>query len=206
MDARKLETTRDTALKYVQRCTPACPSSASCRFRRARRKLREGGRPCTREVLRYKRFVLEVTQGQTAFDLLQAAMDAALLDLLVDRCARRLAVSPAFVEEANKANRPGPGAEARLRPEVNMLMRLIRRKNKLIDKCRALRQDATNASPPEEVPSLCELNARMWGGQDIHDAVKQCNPDLPDDWCFPGQSQYIRPKPESENGDEKGDS
>jgi len=207
MDDRKLETTRDTALKYVQRCTPACPSSTSCRFRRARRKLREGGRPCTREVLRYKRFVLEVTQGQTAFDLLQAANDAALLDLLVDRCARRLAASSAFVEEANEALRPGSAAKTSHRPEVNMLMRLMRRKNKLIDKCRALRQDATDTSSPEDLPLATRMQM-VWeiGGQQIHDAGKEGNPDLPDDWCFPGQSQYIRPKPESENGDEKGDS
>ena len=91
-------------------------------------------------------------------------------------------------------------------------MRLIRRKNKLIDKCRALRQDATDTSSPENIPledlPLAEFMQHVMdvGGQDIHDAVKQCNPDLPDDWCFPGQRRFIRPKPQPENGDEKGDS
>ena len=85
-------------------------------------------------------------------------------------------------------------------------MRLIRRKNKLIDKCRALRQAATDTSSPDG--SYAEFTKALWeiGGQDIHDAVKQCNPDLPDDWAFPGQRRFIRPKPEPENGDEKGDS
>ena len=85
-------------------------------------------------------------------------------------------------------------------------MRLIRRKNKLIDKCRALRQAATDASSPDG--SYADFTQALWeiGGQDIHDAVKQCNPDLPDDWAFPGQRRFIRPKPKPENGDEHGDS
>ncbi len=209
MDDRKLETTRDTALRHVQRCTPACPSSTSCRFRHARRKLREGGKPCTHARAWYRRFVLEVERiygcsaFAAAFDLLQAAADAALLDLLVDRCARRLAVSSAFIEEANEALRPGPaGRRSRPgvtktdhRPEVNMLMRLMRRKNKLINTCRALRQDATDASSPEQ-PSLAEFMQGIMeiGGQDLHDSIKESNPDLPDDWCLPGQSRFIRPK------------
>ncbi len=214
MDDRKLETTRDAALDHVQRCTPSCPSSTSCRFRRARSKLREGGKPCTREVLRYRRFVLEVTGDKTSFDLIQAAADAALLDLLVDRCARRLAASSAFAEEASKALRPGPGGRRSRpgvtntshRPEVNMLMRLIRRKNMLINTCRALRQDATDTSSPEDVPLMDQPLAEFMqhimeiGGQDIHDAFKESNPNLPDDWCLPGQSRFIRPKPKPENG------
>ena len=213
MDARKLETTRDTALDHVQRCTPSCPLSTACRFRHGRRKLRYG-EPCTQEVLQFKRFVLEVTHDSEgaapiyAFDLMQAAMDAALIDLLIDRCSRRLADWRALVEEANEAEQPGPeGRRSRqsvartdFRPEVGVLMRLMRRKNKLIDKCRALRQDATDTSSPGG--SLAEFTQALWevGGQDIHDAAKECNPDLPDDWCFPGQSRFIRPKPKPENG------
>ncbi len=220
MDAKNLEKIRFTALKHVQRCTPACPLSTTCRFRHGRGKLRYG-EPCTQEVLQYKRFVLEVTQSSDgaaptyAFDLMQAAMDAALLDLLIDRCSRRLADWRALVEEANEAEQPGPGgrrsrssvARTDFRPEVGVLMRLMRRKNKLIDKCRALRLAATDASSPEE-PSLAEFMQGIMeiGGQDLHDVIKESNPNLPDDWCLPGQSRFIRPKPEPENGDEKGDS
>ena len=219
MDTKNLEKIRFTAIKHVQRCTPTCPLSTSCRFRHGRGKLRYG-EPCTQEVLQFKRFVLEVTHDSDgaaptcAFDLMQAAMDAALLDLLVDRCARRLADWRALIEEANEAEQPGPeGRRSRqsvartdFRPEVGVLMRLMRRKNKLIDRCRALCQAATDASSPDG--SYAEFTQALWeyGGQDIHDAYKEANPDLPDDWCLPGQSRFIRPKPQPENGDEKGDS
>ena len=210
MDAKNLGKIRVTALKHVQRCTPTCPSSTSCRFRHGRRKLRYG-EPCTCEVLQYKRFVLEVTQGQTAFDLMQAAMDAALIDLLIDRCSRRLADWRALVEEANLAAQPGPdGRRSRpgvtttdFRPEVGVLMRLMRRKNKLIDKCRALRQAATDASSPEQ-PSLAEFMQGIMeiGGQDLHDSIKESNPDLPDDWCLPGQGN-APPRPQGKSMEAK---
>jgi len=186
MDTKKLELIRNTAQQYVQRCRPTCPSSTTCRYRHERKKTRNH-ELCTRELLRYRRFVIEVTRGHTAFDLLQAAMDAALLDLLVDRCARRLAVSSAFVEEANKANRPGP--DTKNRPEVNMLMRLIRRKNMLIDKCRALRHDATHTSPPAQ-PSLCEFMQSIMevGKEDIYKAVIHTgvSPEQAETWTLPG--------------------
>ena len=212
MDAKKLEKMkiRVTALRHVQRCTPTCPSRTTCRFRHGRTKLRDG-EPCMCEVLQYKRFVLEVTHGQTAFDLVQAAMDAALLDLLVDRCSRRLADWRALVEEANKAAQPGPeGRRPRpgvtktdFRSEVGVLMRLMRRKNKLIDKCRALRQDATDASSPEELP-LAEFMQQVWeiGGQDIQDVIRESNPDLPDDWCLPEQGNRP-PRPQGKDLEEK---
>ncbi len=175
MDARKLETTRKTAIDPVQRCTPACPSSTSCRFRRARRKLREGGKPCTREVLPYTRFVLEVERiygcsvyacaagTATAFDLLQAANDAAPFELLLDRCTRCQADLRAFAEEASKAERPGPlngrprpsVAKDRSRSDGRRSMRLTERKRILIDIHRALHPGATCASPPAEL-SLAE--------------------------------------------------
>jgi len=107
MDTKNLETIRLAALKHVQRCTPTCPSSTTCRFRHKRKHLRNG-EPCMHEFLHYRRFVLEVTQGQTAFDLMQAATDAALLDLLIDGCKKRLADWRALVEEANLAEQPGP--------------------------------------------------------------------------------------------------
>ncbi len=195
MDTKNLETIRIAALKHVQRCIPTCRSSTTCRFRHKRKHLRNG-EPCMHEFLHYRRFVLEVTQGQTAFDLLQAAMDAALLDLLVDRCSKRLAGFRALIEEANMAIEPGPGdwrsrqgvKKASLRPEVNLLMRLIRRKNKLIDKCRALRQDATEPSPPEQL-SFAEFTQAIMeiGGQDIHDAIKEGNPTCPMTGVSPGR-------------------
>ncbi len=171
MDARKLETTRKTAIDHVQRCTPACPSSTSCRFRRARRKLREGGKPCTRQI-RHSRFVLEVERSSEgaaaiyAFDLLQAANDTVLFELLLDRRTRCQAGSSAFAEEANKALRPGPQnrrkrgltqetclspvsmADRRSRSGVLRSMKLTERKRILIDIRRALHLGATFASPP----------------------------------------------------------
>ena len=171
MDARKLETTRKTAIDPVQRCTPACPSSTSCRFRRARRKLREGGKPCTHARAWYTRFVLEVERSSEgaapifAFDLLQAANDAALLELLLDGCTKRQADLRAFAEEASKAERPGPldgrprqsVAKNRSRSDGRRSMRLTERKRILIDIRRAQHPGATFASPPAEL-SLAKPN------------------------------------------------
>ena len=188
MDTKSLELIRITALKHVQRCRPTCPSSTICRYRHKRKNLRTD-EPCMREYLQYRRFVLEVTQGHTAFDLMEAAMDAALLGLLIDRCSKRLAGCRALIEEANKAVEPGPGAQASFRPEVNVLMRLIWRKNKLIDKCRALRHDATDASPPEEL-SLCEFMQGVMevGKEDIYEAVRHegISPEQAASWTLPG--------------------
>ncbi len=176
MDTRKLETTRDTALKYVQRCTPSCPSSTSCRFRRARRKLREGGKPCTHARAWYRRFVLEVERvygcsvyacdagTAAAFDLLQAANDTALTELLLDGFKKCQAASSAFAEEASKALRPGPlngrprqsVAKNRSRSQGPSSMRLTERKRILIDLRRALHLGATFASSPAHL-SLTEL-------------------------------------------------
>jgi len=194
MDTKSLEMIRITALKHVQRCTPTCPSSTTCRYRHERKTLRNGG-PCTHAPAWYRRFVIEVTRGSEAaapiyaFDLMHAATDAALLDLLIDRCTQRLAGHEAFIEEANKATRPGPAATSTLRPEVNLLMRLIRRKHKLIDKCRALRHDATDASPPAE-PSLCEFMKAVLevGREAIYDSVRHNadSPELAETWTLPG--------------------
>ncbi len=174
MDARKLETTRKTATDPVQRCTPACPSSTSCWFRRARSKLREGGKPCTREILPHTRFVLEVERifacaagtaapiyacdagTAAAFDLPQSANDTVLFELLLERRTRFQAGSSAFAEEASKALRPGPlngrprqsVAKNRSRSLGPSSMRLTERKRILIDIRRALPLGATFASPP----------------------------------------------------------
>ena len=171
MDDRKLETTRSTAIDPVQRCTPSCPSSTSCRFRRARRKLRERGKPCTHARAWQTRFALKVPRiyGCSLYtcasgaadprDLAQAANDAALTELLLDGGTWCQADWRALIEEANKAEQPGPdGHRSRpgvtrtdFRPEVGVLMRLMRRKNKLINRCRAFRQAATDASSPEQL-------------------------------------------------------
>ena len=176
MDDRKLETRRIAALQHVQRCTPTCPSSTSCRFRRARRKLREGGKPCTREILPHTRFVLEVERvygcsvyacdagTAAAFDFLQSANDTVLFELLIDRRTRFQAGSSAFAEEASKALRPGPlngrprqtVAQNRSRSLGPSSMRLAERKHILIDLRRALHHGATFASPPAHL-SLTEL-------------------------------------------------
>ena len=175
MDTRKLETIRITALHHVQRYNLAYPSSTSCQYRHARRKLREGGKPSTHARAWYTRFVLEVERiysssvyacsagTAAAFDLLQAAIDAALLDLLIDGCTRRLAGCRAFVEEANKAMRPGPQnrkprhgvAKRRSRSDGYQSMKLIERKHIFIDISRSQHPEATCASPPAEL-SLAE--------------------------------------------------
>ena len=62
MDTKRLETIRITALDHVQRCRPTYPSSTTCRYWHARKTLRSR-EPCTRELLRYRRFAFEVTRG-----------------------------------------------------------------------------------------------------------------------------------------------
>ncbi len=168
MDDRKLETRRIAALQHVQRCTPTCPSSTSCRFRRARRKLREGGKPCTREILPHTRFALKVprTYGCSLYprailslaylragtadprDLAQTANDVALFELLLDGFKKCQADWRALIEEANKAERPGPALRNRSGSEDRRSMRLTERKRILIDIRRALHHGATFASPP----------------------------------------------------------
>jgi len=168
MDARKLETTRDTATDHVQRCTPSCPSSTSCRFRHARRKLREGGKPSTHAPAWYTRFALKVprTFGCSSYtcasgtadprDLAQTATDVALTELLLDGFKKCQADWRALIDEANKAERPGPGFR-RPRPGVvknrsgsedRRSMRLTERKHTLIDDRRAPHHGAIVASPP----------------------------------------------------------
>ena len=192
MDARKLETTRNTAIDPVQRCTPSCPSSTSCRYRHARKKLREGGEPCTPEVLRDRWFALKVPRiyGCSLYtcasgtaaprDLAEAANDAALIELLLDSGRKCQADSRALIEEANKAARPGPRIR-RPRPGVvknrsgsGVLpsMRLIERKRILIDIHRALHLGATFASPPDHL-SLIELMETVLavGKEDSYDTM-----------------------------------
>ena len=234
MDAKNLEKIRFTALKHVQRCTPTCPLSTSCRFRHGRGKLRYG-EPCTQEALQFKRFVVEVTHDTdgAAFDLMQAAMDAALIDLLIDRCSRRLADWRALVDEATEAEQPGPDgrrsrssvAKTEFRPEVGVLMRLMRRKNKLIDRCRALRQAATDASSPDHLSgtatpkrgcvNACAAGTSAYAASRLERRIYMMCVAQPRQSVavymaaappLPGQSRFIRPKPEPENGHEKGDS
>ena len=182
MDVEKLEKIRNAAIDHVQRCTPSCPSSTSCRYRRARKTLREGGKPCAREILRYRRFALEVTQGQTAFDLLQTANDTALTELLLDGFKKCQAASSAFAEEASKALRPGPlngrprqsVAKNRSRSQGPSSMRLTERKRILIDLRRALHHGATFASSPAHLSltdSTIIQTALEVGKENIYDTV-----------------------------------
>ena len=185
MDARKLETTRIAALQHVQRCTPTCPSSTSCRFRHARRKLRERGKPCTHARAWYTRFALKVPRiyGCSLYTcafgtadprgLAQAANDAVLFELLLDRRTRCQAGSSAFAEEASKALRPGPlngrprqrVAKNRSRSQGPSSMRLAERKHILIDIHRALHHGAIFASPPAhlslDLDSVVERGCRV---------------------------------------------
>ena len=183
MDTKRLETIRFTALDHVQRYNLACPSSTTCRSRHERSllRLRE---PCTREVLRDRRFVLEVTRcsegaaATYAFDLLKAAIDAALLELLIDPCKKRLAGSRAFVQEANKAIGPGPQngrprqsvAKNRSKSDGHRSMRLTERKRILIDIHRALYLGAISASPPDYL-SLIQTLLEI-AKEDIYDIAR----------------------------------
>ena len=168
MDVTKLETTRNTAIDHVQRCKPACPSSTSCRFRHARRNLRERGKPRTHAPAWQTRFALKVprTYGCSLYtcaygtadprDLMQAATDTALTELLLDSGTWRQADWRALIEEANKAERPGPGyrrsrhgvIKDRSGSEDRRSMRLTERKHILIDMRRAMHPGAPVASPP----------------------------------------------------------
>jgi len=156
MDTKRLETIRITALQHVQRYNLAYPSSTTCRPRHERSLLRFR-EPCTRELLRYRRFASKVTRRSEgaapiyAFDLIEAAIDAALLELLIDGCKKRLAGSRAFVEEANKAMRPGPALKNRSRSKGYESMKLTERKRIFIDIRRAQHPEATFASPPDHL-------------------------------------------------------
>jgi len=164
MDTKRLETIRITALQHVQRCRPTYPSSTTCRYGHERSLLRLH-EPWTPKCLRYRRFVFKVTPDSEgaapiyAFDLLQAAIDAALLELLLDGCTKRLAGFRAFVEEANKAMRPGPQnriprqrvANRRSRSGVLRSMKLTERKHIFIDISRSQHPEATYTSPPEHL-------------------------------------------------------
>jgi len=182
MDTKRLETIRITALDHVQRCRPTHPSSTTCRSRHERSLLRFR-EPCTRELLRYRRFASKVARGSEgaapiyAFDLIEAAIDAALFDLLIDGCKKRLAGYRAFVEEANKAMRPGPQnriprqpvANRRSRSDGYQSMKLTERKHIFIDIRRSQHPEATFASPPVQL-SLAELNlAYTIDKEDIYD-------------------------------------
>ena len=112
MDGKLLEMTRNTAKHHVRRCRPPDPSSASCRSRHGERGVnpRTYG-PCKNKSL-FPRSGNEVGgSGTTATakhpcDLLQTAIDAALPELLIGRCATRLAEWTTIVEEATKVLRP----------------------------------------------------------------------------------------------------
>ena len=191
MDARKLETTRIAALDHVQRCTPTCPSSTSCRFRRARRKLREGGKPCTHARAWYTRFALKVPRiyGCSLYTcafgtadprgLAQAANDAVLFELLLDRRTRCQADWRALIEEANKAERPGPlygsprqsVAKNRSRSEDRRSMKLSERKHIFIDIRRSQHPEATYTSPPEHLSlmqTVLNLDSAVERGCRVH--------------------------------------
>ena len=215
--------------RVVAICSTACFEAGVCSD------FEEGSR-CFRERERVRRFVASLvdesmtsTSTGTEHDprravLRQIVMDAAVVDLMLDRCARYVAVKGTFWEEvrsqksgvrskAAKAPRPNmkdphpnplPGGEGstndehdvktQVQPLVDTMNRLFERKYKLIEafesRCAAL----TEANPLDG--SYAEFTQALmeFGGQDIHDAYKECNPDLPDDWCLPGQSRFIRPK------------
>ncbi len=175
MDAKCLETIRITALEHVQRCTPTCPSSTTCRYGHERSLLRFS-EPSIPQVLRDCRFASKVARiyGCSAFaapfDLVEPANDAALIELLLDGCTKRQAGSRALIEEANKANRPGPNngrprpsvAKNRSRSQGPSSMRLTERKRILIDIRRALHLGATFTSPPAHL-------SLETGQEDIYD-------------------------------------
>jgi len=156
MDTKRLETIRITALQHVQRYNLAYPSSTTCRSWHERSLLRYGD-PCTPKSLWDTRFAFKVTRGSEGavpiymFDLLQAAIDAALIELLIDGCKKRLADCRAFVEEANKAMRPGPALKNRSRSGVLRSMKLTERKHIFIDISRSQHPEATCTSPPAEL-------------------------------------------------------
>ena len=182
MDTKCLETTRITASKHVQRCTPSCPSSTTCRYGHERSLLRFR-KPCTREVLRDRRFAFKVARRREdaaaiyAFDLIGAANDAALIELLLDGCKKRQAGSSAFAEEASKANGPGPEngsprqsvARNRSRSDGHRSMRLTERKRILIDIRRAQHPGATLASPPDHLSLILEVDKENIYDVALHD-------------------------------------
>ena len=92
--------------------------------------------------------------------------------------------------------------KTQIQPLVDQMNKLYDRKHKVI---RAVTSSCEAAEPEDEsqdMPLAKFMQMVMEvGGQDLHDAIKECNPDLPDDWCLPGQSRFIR-RDKSEGSDE----
>jgi hypothetical protein len=155
----------------VRRCDVSCTVRVECVYRRkvAGRPSRRTG-PCAREVAFYRRSVEALTGGGEGYELVEAASDAACIDLLIDRCLRLLAEEGLFYREpkSSKGGEDGAGpVKTQMQPAVDQLMRLFERKHKLIDACRAHR--AADDGPEENV-SFAELMKKMLevAGKDIH--------------------------------------
>lgn len=193
--------------EYLTRCTADCFQGEVCPYRS-----RADGGPCPRELERYSRFVGGLAEdlqrrGITfTFEVAHLVVDAAMTDLLLDRCARYLATCGTFFEETKKGARRGQSGDGcteeertmvktQIQPLVDQMNKLYDRKHKVIRAVTSSCETATPEDSPQDL-SLAEFMQMVMeiGGQDVHDAIRESNPDLPDDWCLPGQSRFIRPK------------
>jgi len=188
--------------EYITRCTSGCVQSAVCPHRAG-----ADGQPCPHELERYRRFVYglarELTQrGATfTFETSQLVADAAITDLLIDRCARYLATQGTFYEEQKKNVRTDHGeggskmVKTQIHPLVDQMNKLYDRKHKVI---RALTSSCEAAVPEDDgrQTSLAEFMQAVMetGKEDIYESVRNSpeSAEIEEDWTLPGDNPVDR--------------
>ena len=186
----------------VRRCRPSCGIKARCAFRST-----TGGRPakhpgpCGRELALYRRTVARLTAGTDEVGIEESAVDAAYVNLLIDRCLIYLSENGLFYEDRKRetetcldGERDASPIKVQMQPAVDQLMRLFERKHKLIDACMS-RRAATVDRPREDI-SLAEFMKAVIevGRKDVYDGFR-CDEDskeLAESWVLPGDSRSGR--------------
>jgi hypothetical protein len=163
MDDIFLEKIKDAAHLYVQTCNKHCPSRKACKHRHKRRKTR-ADQSCTREYTRFKEFahhVSGVDNNETKFhtcdavltNLIQTAIDAALIDLQIARCIKRQAAYERKRDQSPLSHSAEMRETAALRAEIRLSMTLLERKQQLIGICSKIRSNTKLAYSSEKVLS-----------------------------------------------------
>ena len=151
------------------------------------------GEPCPIELDRFRRFVdginrdTDLPDVKTSAALEHMIADAGVMDLLIDRCVRYLAVCGTFYEEVKKTGRmpdeEPSTAKTQVQPLVDQMNRLIERKHKLIEKVMG-----HDRSEVKSDGSLAELMQAMMevGKKIVRDAVVADDATEVDEWTMPG--------------------
>lgn len=126
------------------------------------------------------------------YGAVEAAADAANIDILIDRCMRVFAKKGLFFGDENSKG-DGEAVKVHMQPAVDKLMRLFERKHKLIDTCIS-RKPAADDRADEDV-SLAEIMKEVMelGRQDFYDAI-ECDgnsDELAKTWSMPGHDREV---------------